>query len=153
MQTRGRGIGDAQRQINTVIDKIQRAIFQPQADIHLRVAMEKRHHQRVDHKAADGFRYAERQLSLSDRLATAGGIYRLPRRFQHLLGMLIHCFPGIAQSQLAGGTMQQLAAHLPLQPRHAAAHGGGRQSALAGDGGKAALVDNLDEEGEVRQEV
>jgi hypothetical protein len=74
--------------------------------------VEKRHHQRVDHKAADGFRYAERQLSLGDRLATAGGIHRLSRRFQHLLGMLIHRFPGIAQTQLAGGTLQQFAAHL-----------------------------------------
>ncbi|GKP51597.1 hypothetical protein NUKP43_31840 [Klebsiella quasipneumoniae] len=67
--------------------------------------------------------------------------------------MLVNRFPGIAQTQLASGTLQQFAAHLSLQPRHATANRGRGNAALAGDGGEAALVDDLYEEGKVGQEV
>ena len=65
--------------------------------------------------------------------------------------MFIHRFPGIAKAQLARGAMQQLAAHFLLQPRDAAANGGRRRACLARDGGKAALIDNLHEQGEIGQ--
>ena len=58
VQTRGRGVGDTQRQVNTVIDKIENPILKPQTDVDLRIAGKKFQHQRVNGKPAHGFRHA-----------------------------------------------------------------------------------------------
>jgi hypothetical protein len=107
----------------------------------------------MNDKAPDGFWYAQREFTLRHRLGTSGAVHSLARRFQHFQRMFIHRFPGIAQPQLAGGSVQQFAAHLLFQPRDAATDGGWRNPALTGDGGKAALFDNLYEEGEVGEKV
>ena len=151
VQPRRGGRGDTQRQIDAVINKIENPILKPQTDVDLRVAVKKFQHQRVNGKPSHGFRHAERELALRHRLGTAGGVHGHTRRFQHLQRMFIHHFPGIAEAQLARGAVQQLAAHLLLQARDAAADRRRRCAGLACDGGEAALFHNLYEQGEVGQ--
>ena len=51
-------MGDAQRQIDTVIDKIENPILKAQTDVDLRVAAKKLQHQRMNDKPSHGFRHA-----------------------------------------------------------------------------------------------
>ena len=54
-----RAIGDAQRQIDPIVDQIHVAIFQPQPHVHLRVAAQELRHVRMQHEAAHRLGHAD----------------------------------------------------------------------------------------------
>lgn len=68
MQPGRGGIGDLQRQIDTIINEIHIAVFEPQANINQGKTFKKLRDQWMNNEASDGFGYAERNLSLRNVL-------------------------------------------------------------------------------------
>ncbi|BFO10882.1 hypothetical protein GGER_33920 [Serratia rubidaea] len=150
-QARRWAVGDAQRQIHAVVNQIHIAVFQPQAHVHLGVALQKGRHMRMQHKAADRFRYADADQSFRfGMVLPAEAEHRLGRR-QHLPAVLQGALSRFAQAQFTGGAVQQPQPQRLFQLADAAADGRRRRAQPAGGGGETAALGHLDEYGHLGQ--
>lgn len=147
-----RAIGDAQRQIDPIVDQIHVAIFQPQPHVHLRVAAQELRHVRMQHEAAHRLGHADADQPLGLHGAAPADRHDRVGRRQQGAAVRKRLFAAFAQPQFAGGAVQQLQRQRLLEFRHAAADGGRRGAQFTGSGGKAAALYHLNENGHFGQQ-
>ncbi|MNE51820.1 hypothetical protein D3C80_1464660 [compost metagenome] len=97
-QSRGWPVGDANRQVDMIVDQIHLTILKQQLHIHLGITAQKLRHMRVNHDSAYRFRDADahHSLGLISELATdfhdgSGGV-------DHLLAALEDLLATVAQT-------------------------------------------------------
>ncbi len=121
-QPRGRLVGNAQAQVNVVIDQVNIAIFQNQLHINPGIAPQKLGHMRVNHIAAHRFGHADPDQPFGLLGKAPAQIHHRLRCARHLKAALEHFFAPLAQAQLARGALQQTDGKGFFQPRNTAAY-------------------------------
>ncbi|MNI73104.1 hypothetical protein D3C73_1290830 [compost metagenome] len=101
-----RMIGDANRQVDMIVDQIHLAILEQQFHIHLGVTPQKLRHVRVYHESPHRLGHADADQPLGFIGELAADFHHRPGGVDHLLATLEHLFATVAQAQLACGSLQ-----------------------------------------------
>ncbi|MNG07527.1 hypothetical protein D3C84_908330 [compost metagenome] len=121
-QPRGRAIGNANGQVDMIVDQVNLAILQQQFYIDLGVTAKKFRHVGMNHESSHRLRHADphQPFGLLGELTT--DFHHRTGGADHLLTPLEHFFTAIAQAQFARGALKQPGGQGLLQTRDTAAY-------------------------------
>ncbi len=98
-------IGDANRQIDVIVDQIHLAILEQQLHIHLGITPQKLRHVWVYHKSTHCLGHAETDQPLCFIGELAADFHHRSGGVDHLLATLEHLFATVAQAQFTCGAL------------------------------------------------
>jgi hypothetical protein len=147
-----RAVGDADGQVDVLVDQVDLAVFQQQLHVHRRVTAQELGHVRMDHRAAH--RLGHRQPDDTGRclVELTADLQHRPGGANHVAATPIDLLPRLRQTQLAGAAIEQAGAQGLLQARHAATGGRRGQTQLAGRRRKAAALHHPHEDGHLAEQ-
>ncbi|MOA05646.1 hypothetical protein D3C78_1252530 [compost metagenome] len=106
-----------------IVDQVNLPILQKQLHIDLRITTQEFGHVRMNHETPHRLGHADADAAFSLLSELPTDFHHRPSGGDHFLTALEHLFPAIAQTQLAGGALQQAGRQGFLQARNTAADG------------------------------
>jgi hypothetical protein len=141
-----RQVADAQRDVDFLVDQVQRFVVEHHLHPHFRMARVELGQQRRDPFDAHRIRGGDAQPTARAALQLADGALGFIQFACNALAMFVVDIARFGQPELARRAMQQLRAEAHLQVLHLAADGGLGKSQRTRRGNETAVFDHLDED-------